>query len=446
MNNNACFQCGPRPITGAYPHLRPVSDSYSFCTCSAPNRCDPKTVPPPPPGMPHVPTFGPFIGNGFSLINTDPYLIDTTTINYGQIISYSETINNRVTRRADASCINVAATFDMTDNTLTNTVMCDFLKKYISHKYETLQGVLPVMKSKIRFRIYYTITDYNGGVMDTSHVDILTDDTHFHFTDVKDMYVTSAKGVVVKTIPAMTYGGEYTLTLDKIEAYVEYINTIDYVQVGTNPFYQFTDNNMKVVLQHEIIKNTQSSGEIKIAECPIVQSFDYVANVTNRLKLSFTAFMSNLIATPDTMDVWTALNTPTEEIVATLQSQVAELYAKDEAQQLLIEELTSRLDALEAQVNLNKNNIAANTRDIAQIRIKDEQQDERLTNLENRVDIIEQRPLALNKYEDGTKFVPSQLTWKGYGNVYQAARAFTAVGDFDTDVAAGNLVPLVPAE
>jgi hypothetical protein len=260
------------------------------------------------------------------------------------------------------------------------------------------------------------------------------------------MYVTSAKGVVVKTIPAMTYGGEYTLTLDKIEAYVEYINTIDYVQVGTNPFYQFTDNNMKVVLQHEIIKNTQSSGEIKIAECPIVQSFDYVANVTNRLKLSFTAFMSNLIATPDTMDIWTALNTPTEEIVATLQSQVAELYAKDEAQQLLIESLTARLDALEGQVNLNKNNIAANTRDIAQIKIKDEQQDERLTNLENRVDIIEQRPLALNKYEDGTKFVPSQLTWKGYGNVYQAARAFTAVGDFDTDVAAGNLVPLVPQE
>ena len=278
--------------------------------------------------------------------------------------------------------------------------------------------------------------------MATDYVDVLTDDTHFHFTDVKDMYVTSSKGLVVKTIPAMTYGGEYTLTLDRIEAYVEYLNTIDYVQVGTNPFYQFTDNNMKITLQHDIIKNTQSSGSIKIAECVIAQSFDYVANVTNRLKLSFTAFMSNLIAAPDTLDVWTALNTPTEEIIATLQSQVAELYAKDEAQQLLIEALTARLDALEGQVTLNKNNIAANTRDIELIKVKDSQQDDRLDNLENRVDVIENRPLALNKYQEGQHFVASQLTWKGYGNLYQSTKSFVANGEFDTDVAAGNLVPV----
>lgn len=443
MNSNACFQCGNRPIASTYPHIRPARDSYGFCTCSAPNR-DMCTPPPPPPGMPNVPTFGPFVGNGFSLINTNPFLIDTTLVNYGQIVSYSETVNTKVTRRADASCVNLVATFNMVDNTLTNTVLNDFLRKYISNKYETLQGVLPVMKSGIRFRIYYTITDYSGGVMATEHVDVLTDDTHFHFTDVKDMYVTSAKSLTVRTIPAMTYGGEYTITLDKIEAYIDWIDTIKYVQVGANPFYQFTDNNMKIALQHAIIKNTQADGSIMIAECIINQSFDYVANVTNRLKLSFTAFMSNLIAAPDTLDVWTALNTPTEEIIATLQSQVAELYSKSEALELLIQGLTSRLDDLEGQVTLNKNNIADNTRDISLIKIKDNEQDNRLTALEERVTVIEERPLALNKYTEGTRFVASQLTWNGYGNIYQATRSFTADGTFETDIANGNLVPIVP--
>lgn len=440
MNNNACFQCGSRPINGMYPHLRPAADSYAFCTCSAPNRRDMNTVPPPPPGMPHVPTFGPFVGNGFSLINTYPYLIDTTKVNYGQILSYSENVNTYVTRRADASCINLVAKFSMVDNTLTNTVLNDFLKKYIAHDYESLQGVLPVLKSPIKFKIYYTITDYSGGVMSTDTIEVLTDDTHFHFTDVKDMYVTSIKGLVVKTIPAMTYGGEYTLTLDKIEAYIEYLDTKKYVQVGANPFYQFSDNNMKIALQHDIINNTPSDGVIKLAECVINQSFDYVANVTNRVKLSFTSFMSNLIAAPDTLDIWTALNTPTEEIIASLQAQVAELYAKDEAQQLLIQTLANRLDALEGQVTLNKNNIAANTRDISMIKIKDNEQDDRITNLEERVTVIESRPLALNKYQEGQHFVASQLTWNGYGNVYQSTRSFNANGDFDTDVAAGNLV------
>lgn len=440
MSNNACFQCGSRPINGMYPHLRQASDSYGFCTCSAPNRNNDKTMPPPPPGMPHVPTFGPFVGNGFSLIESYPYLIDTTKVGYGQILSYSESVNTQVTRRADASCVNLVAKFNMVDNTLTNTVLNDFLNKYIAHNFESLQGVLPVLKSAIKFKIYYTITDFSGGVMATDTIDVLTDDTHFHFTDIRDMYVTSAKGLVIRTIPAMTYGGEYTITLDKIEAYIDYIDTIKYVEVGANPFYQFTDNNMKIALQHEIIKNTASDGTIKFAECVINQSFDFVANVTNRLKLSFTAFMANLIAAPDTLDVWTSLNTPTEEIIAVLQSNVAELYSKCENLELLVQALTSRLDAVEGQVTLNKNNIATNTNAIQRIDIKNDQQDERITNLENRVEVIDNRPLALNQYVEGQKFVASQLTWKGYGNIYQSTRSFTACGEFDTDVAAGNLV------
>ena len=436
MDNNACFQCGNRPVGGNYPHLRPTTDSYSFCTCMPPNR---KGIMPPP-GRPPLPAYGPFVGNGFSLINTNPYLVDTSTLSYGQLLIYSETVNTTVTRRADASCINLVAKFNMVNDTITNTVMNDFLNKYVAHNYETLQGVLPVLKSKIRFRIYYTITDFSGGVMTSDVMDLFTDDTHFHFTDVMDLFVTSSKGLIIKTIPAMTYGGEYTLTLDRVEAYLDYLDTIKYTTMGVNPFYQFTDNNMKIALQHETIEGYESDGSLLISSCNINQSFDYVANVNNRVKLSFTAFMGNLIAAPDTLDVWNALNTPTEEMVATLQSQVAELQSKLAADELLIQTLTSRLDALEGQVNLNKNNIASNTRDISIINIKNNEQDDRITNLENRVDVLESKPLALNKYQEGQHFVASQLTWNGYGNLYQSTKSFIADGDFETDVAAGNLV------
>jgi hypothetical protein len=396
--------------------------------------------PPPPPGKPKLPTYGPFVGNGFSLINTNPYLVDTTKFSYGQFLSYSEAVNTIVTRRADSSCINLVAKFNMVNETMTNTVMNDFLNKYIAHNYETLHGVLPVLKSKIRFRIFYTITDFSGGVMASDIMDVFVDDTHFHFTDVQDMFVTSSKGLIIKNIPAMTYGGEYTITLDRIEAYLDYLDTIKYTEIGVNPFYQFTDNNMKIVLQHETINNYEPDGSILISTCTINQSFDYVANVTNRVKLSFIAFMGNLIAAPDTLDVWNALNTPTEEMIATLQSEVAELYSRVDAQQLLIDTLTTRLDELEGQVNLNKNNIATNTRDISIINIKNNEQDVRITNLEDRVDVLEDRPVALNKYKPDQEFVASQLTWNGYGSLFQSTKSFIADGDFDTDVAAGNLV------
>ena len=104
----------------------------------------------------------------------------------------------------------------MTDTSLTNTVRNDFLKQYISRKYLELQGVLPIVKTTMKFRIYYTITDLYGGTIEQRHVDTNVTDSKFHFTDIRDRYVQSMKGLVIDNIPAITYQGLYNITIDRV--------------------------------------------------------------------------------------------------------------------------------------------------------------------------------------------------------------------------------------
>ena len=68
--------------------------------------------------------------------------------------------------------------------------------------------------------------------------------------------------------------------------------------------------------------------------------------------------------------------------------------------------------------------------------------DSRFEALVKRVEKLEAIPLALVSYVEGKEIIRSQITWKGYGNLYQAAATFDASGNFDADVAAGLLVPV----
>lgn len=449
MSNNPCNGCGGAHgvFPFEYPYNRPARDSYGFCTCGDPrkNPCKPsadRCHPGPKPNPNHFPTSGPFIGNGLSLIETYPYLVDTTCLKYGQILSYSESVHTKVTRRNDTSCINLAANFDLTDTNLTNTVLNDFFKKYTAQKYDILEGVLPILKQHLIFKIYYTITDFDGGVLHQSVIRCGSDEMCFHFTDIRDMYVTSSKCLVVENIPAMTYNGMYTFTIDKVEAYMPMLDTKHFIQDGLNPFYQFVDNNMRIALQHELIENTPSESMVLIGETPVNASIDYRANITNRVRLSFVAFMSNVIAARDTVGIWEALNEPTDEIITQLRQEMTTLEETVRLMQNKIDAQDVKIHDLEGQVELNKNNIASHDRKIQHLESLVASYDGTFAALEARIYALEQRPLALVTYVEGKEFKTSQLTWKSYGQLYQCAKAFTASGDFNKDVGLGNLVPI----
>ena len=322
----------------------------------------------------------------------------------------------------------------------------DFLKKYISRKYEELVGVLPILKTALRFKVYYTVKDQYGGITHTGTAESVIVDTHFHFTDVKDIYVQSAKGLIIENIPAMTYQGLYTFIIDRVEVYMRVINTKEHLIDALNPFYLFTDNNTKIALQHDTIENTDPDDEILISACDVNRAFEYCANITNRVRLSFVAFTSIPIACGDTSGVYESLNEPTEQIINQLRVEVSSLYEDVARLEGLINDLTTELSTLRGQVELNKNNIATNTRDITTLRSITDAHQATLESHETRITALEGIPLAVIWYREGFEFVKGQLTYTTYGVLYQAAKNFTASGNFQNDINLGNLVPVVTAE
>lgn len=431
MNTDPC-KCPIFPPH--YPFNRPACDSYTYCCCGS------KTV---NPIMKDYPSSGPFVGSAFALNDANPYLFNSTNMSYGMALSYSESVYTNITKRDDVSCVNLAATFDLTDTSLTNTVRNDFLKQYINRKYEQLSGVLPIIKNDMRVKVFYTITDSAGGVVHSSHVETVVRETHFHFTDVKDVFVQSLQGLIIDNIPAMTFQGLYTITISRVEVYVGIINTKDHLVNGLNPFYIFTDNNTKIQLQDQVIENTEKDSELLIASCDVNKSFEYMANVSNRLRMTFVAFTSLPIACGDTSGVWNALNEPTDAIITQLRNEVTAmeeeiqlLHQKDAAQDVIIETLSG-------QVELNKNNITALVSQVQELSTLVNGYAAQISDLQNRVAILEARPYALVKYEEGKEFLKSQLTWRAYGELFQATTDFTAVGVIDTDIANGKLTPVV---
>ena len=445
QNCNSC-NCGKQTIPAAqiypvncefvipaqYPYVRPVTDSYT-CSCCG-------TI---EPALKDYPSSGIFKGNGFALDNADPYLIDTTNMSYGQALTFSENIYTKITKRDDPSCINLAARFDFTDSTLTNTVRFDFLKNYTARKYEELSGVLPIIKNGIKFRVHYVIYNIDGGIEYEGHTDSKVDVTHFHFTSIKDVFVQSAQGLIIDNIPTMTFQGRYTICITHVEAFVEVINTKEHLQdPSLNPYYTFTDNNRKILLHNTEISGQEADDVLLIGDCQIQQSFEYLANVTTRLRMTYIAFTSLPIATGDTSPIWFALNEPTEQSitqlrneVSALEDEVAALRAKDESQD-------AKITQLEGQVELNRQNITTLNDKVAALEAKDIEHDLAIQELTRRVAALEAIPLALVSYKEGKEIVRSQITWKGYGNLFQCAETYIPTGNFDADVAAGYLVPV----
>lgn len=423
MSNNCGCNNG---VCNAYPYNRPARDSYEgYRPCPPPGiRPCPDCHPGPLPNPNHLPVNGPFIGNGFSLVNTYPYLIDTTTVRYGSLISYNNTIHTEITQRRDPSCVNLSAQIDLTDTNLTNTVLNDFLKKYISSKYAVLNGVLPIMKSHLLMKLYYTVLDINGGVMYTSVATSTIDDIRFHYTDIRDMFVTSGQGIIIDNLRAMTYAGLYTLCIDKVEMYIPYINTLDYMEYGLNPFYQFTDNNLKITLQHDIIENTEITDWIMIGSTPVNTQFEFQANITNRLRISFVAYMSNLIAAPDTLGIYEALYEPTDEIITELRQQVSTLEETVHILSTKLDEANDHIAHVDAQCQMNLQTIQ---------------------DLNERLTAIESRPLALTVYAPGKSLKAGQLTYPTFGVIYQCENDFTAT-NVEYDINKGNVVPISPNE
>lgn len=423
----------------AFPFDRPSIPSYACCCCNTTN-----------PVMKDYPAAGPFKGSAFTLKDAMPYLMDTTFMSYGQALPFAENIFTKFTKRNDPSCINLAARIDMTDTTLTNTVRFDFLKNYTARKYEELSGVLPIIKSGIKFRFHYTVTNADGGIEYKGHADATVPQTHFHFTSVKDVFVQSAQGLIIDNIPAMTYQGLYTITITHVEAFLDVINTKEHLQdASLNPFYTFTDNNTKIILHNSEIGNCYPDDSILIADCQVMQSFEYLANITTRLRLSFTAFTSVPIAAGDVSPMWFALNEPTEQTITQLRNEVSAmeeeikaLHAKDAAQD-------EEINTLKGQVELNRQNIVSLNlkisdleNDIHALQQDSADKDKVISKILERLDKLEGIPLALLKYKKGKKFQVGQLTWKDYGNIYQSTTDFIANGDINVDIDAGRLVGL----
>ena len=432
MNHNHCDHGYVTPPPPHHPFIKPNErDSYGYTCCGHEHDHHPDKYP----------VSGPLIGNAFVLKDTNPYLLDSTFIEYGQTLCFSESIYTKVTQRKDPSCINLSATFDMTDTMLTNTVRNDFLEKNIAKKYSALNGVLPIIKHGLKFFIYYTITNMDGGIEHEGVAVSYSPEARFHFTDIRDVMVTSARNVVIENIPNMTYQGMYTITIDRVEVYAGFIDVASHIEDDMNPYYSFTDNNMKIKLNSSVISTQKIDDELLIAECHVNKSFDYRSNLTTRLRISFVAFMSYAIASGNTVGIWESLYSPTEEMISNISSDIATL--QDEVKMLkeIIEHQNLLIQKLHESIDTNTNSINTINDELKKMKEID-------NNLEERVYALEQIPRAIRRYHPETEYVTGQLVWMNPGVLYQVSKDFTSQsGDneidcMDIDITTGNLTEL----
>lgn len=440
-----------KPMPGPYPPPGP----------------DVRPLPPPPPyipphghdsyshdcyheyhGHPHpheYPTHGSMLGSGFMLLNYNPYLFDKTHVKYGNFLSVSENVNTRISRRRDDSCVNIDASFNLTGQIIHNIVMQQHLEQSIANHYDTLDGFLPIIKSDITFRLYYTVQDDLGGTVHQGVCTVTTPQMNFHYTDIRDYFVTSLRSIFVANIPAMDYTGMYRLILEKLDAFGDVVDTKQHTSEQMNPYYQFADNNNQIILQHEAIQNTIPDTSVLLASIKLSEVIPFQANVTTRLRVSFVAFLDELIAVPHTYGIWNAMFAPTDEkidkalkeiatlreSVGMLTNMVTEMRHSLRDMSHTVETHSTEIDNLKITCDNLRTLIEHNTSDLQAI----------LDDHEYRITTLEQRPLALVRYVSGTSYVRSQLTYDTYGTLYQAAKDFTAT-TMEADIENGNIVPL----
>lgn len=393
MNMKNCGGCcAPTVVMSTYPFRR--GGRYQCDCCS--QMMQPNTA--------QYPAGGPMQGNAFVVLNNVPFLIDNYKYSYDTKLSVSESVYTRITKRNDPSCLNMTGTLDMTDQIITNAAWNAFLAQVTEADSDELDGLLPIVKSGIKFTMYYHIADGNGGIVFEGNKSVVVQDQHFHFTDVNDYFLTSSKGIIVLNVPQLTYQGVYNFVIDRVEAHVAWIDTSALNTQPMNPYYEFTDNNTKIMMQHDTIDGVVPVGELLIASCECNQAFPFQGNLTTRVKFSFSAFMGNVIAVSDTYPVWHAMFYPTHKMV---------------------EELTRDVQTLSVAV----------------------------TDLQNRVYKLEAdneqlKASGVKQYALGLEIKTGNIVWYTPGTLYQATADYLTAGEtaeaaLSADVLSGKLLKIV---
>lgn len=305
-----------KPNCSNVPHTYPFLDNGNR-GCGG---CCHNTKPAPP--APH-PTDCDMFENSFILTSDRPYLMDNSNMKYSNMLSVSENVRTMISQRRDDTHINLVGPVDCTHNLTTNTVLNHYVEQFIMNHYETMDHVVPVMKSLFKGILYFHVEDINGGIVYESSVFAYTNKGFMHVTDVEDFLVASLKMNFCGNIPALTYSGSYTLVLDKIDIVLEFIDTQQHLDSDEyNIFYQFTDNNTKIVLQKQNIDMTDPDGELVIASTILNSSTIFQGNLSTRFTLSSTVYIDNITSTRNTFNIWEALNNPTKETFDSLVQKV----------------------------------------------------------------------------------------------------------------------------
>lgn len=391
----------PHPYHPIPPHHHPdvpyTKNPHDTCggCCSHMNH--------PPMSPDRYPSSGKMQENAFMLVGGSPFIYDNTNVQYGPRLCVSENVFTRVSQRRDPSCINLAATFDMTDDIITNTVLNHYLEQIIGNNVTELQGVLPIIYANTKFTLHYTVYDMNGGVVHESSKSVTSQEMKYHSTDIKDYYLNSCRNIFTINIPAMDFQGMYTLTLNSITASVNVLNTIEHISENLNPYYQFMDNNTHIAVQHEtIMTHNNYDGEMMLASCDINHSVMFQSNITTRMKLSFTAYMSNIISTQNTFNVWSILceQPVDEQLIIQLKEQVDELTT-------MVNTLTNNMEVMSSDID----KLTSIVQKMLNSDLYDKSQIDNL--MANKVDKIDGMGLSSNDYTDEDKLLLHTLSTSG---------------------------------
>ena len=339
--------------------------------------------------------------NAFMLINSMPFIYAGHNIKYGTKIDVGENIFTRVTQRKDASCVNLNAVFNMCSSNNKNEVLNHFLERIIANKFDDLNNVLPIIKPNIKFTLYFTIRDDNNMIVYEGSSKVYSTEIYYHSTNIVDYFVMSTRNLIITNIPQLEYQGLYKLTLERVDAHVTSINTFEHIEDNLNPYYQFTNNNTTITLQNELIEQTECDDTLLIASSDINHTIHFQANLTTRLRVSFKAFLSDLITTNNTFNIWESLYSPTDAVIRNIQEDIDQVKSD--------------------YVDLN-----------------------------TRVSILEISPKDITIYTQGTSYVNGQIVWRVQGVLFQATKDFTS-DDTDgntpeqsmiIDISNGNIVPV----
>ena len=112
-----------------------------------------------------------------------------------------------------------------------------------------------------------------------------------------------------------------------------------------NPYYQWIENNTKVVVQHDTVQGTTPDTQILIGSVNINYSIAVQLNLTTRLRIAFTVYLSNTIKAADSYGIYKALFNPTEHIVAVLMQRINALETR-------VDEMQMKLNTVYPSMNI----------------------------------------------------------------------------------------------